>query len=255
MDTCVNRCTIVGEHLSWCIGIVGDGQGGVKACTGCLPQPTERGVLCWSCAAKVDELWSVLPDLVPHLRSIEKGPTVEGAHTRSAPGSRVIVPPSWLEADNLWTALHVAIVAVANERREDEPDWMGGTSPWGFGSRDSIDTVMVNVWDATFWLLSRTQTAHDAPIAARRLTGLCARVSNALKRFPLEERAHLVEHVRCRKCELVTLEWQPPLAESTPVVVRCLNEKCGAVYDPVMIQYDLRQLREQLEAAKKLLAA
>lgn len=255
MDTCTNGCTIAGEHLTECRGIAKDSRGGLIACPGCLPQPTERGLLCWSCAAKVDELWSVLPDLVPHLRSIEKGPVAEGMHTRAAPGSRVIVPPSWLEADNLWTALHVTIVAVANERHDDEPDWAGGTNPWGFGSQDSIDTVMANVWDATFWLLSRTQTAHEAPIAARRLTGLCSRVTNALKRFPLEERAHLVEHVRCRKCELVTLEWQPPLAEATPVVVRCLNEHCGAVYDPVMVQYDIRQLREQMENARKQLAA
>ena len=193
----------------------------------------------------------MLPDLVPHLRSVEKGPTVEGMHTRAAPGSRVIVPPSWLEADNLWTALHVTIVAVANALGEEAPDWEGGTNPWGFGSQDSIDTVMVNVWDAAFWLLSRTQTAHEAPIAARRLVGLCSRVSNALQRFPLEMRAHLVEHVKCRRCGLVTLEWRPPLDYFDAITVLCTNRDCQWESDPNIVEADIRAMREHMEAEKR----
>lgn len=245
-NRCVNRCTILGEHLESCRGIaIAHGQ--IVTCEGCFPQPLEDGLLCWLCAAKVDELWELLPDLIPHLRSIERGAIPDGPQVHTAPGSRVIMPASWQMADQLWFELHALLVAVANEQRAEPPTWVGSTSPWGFSSRDSIDTVQQNVWDATFWLLSRSTIAVGELMPAKRLLQLVRRVQGALQAFPLEERAHMVEHIRCRTCQLVTLEWLPPLAQGEHTRVKCTNRACAAEFDPAVVLLDMRQLREQWE--------
>jgi len=242
---CVGRCTIAGEHLSTCLGIR-VARAGAAPCEGCLPQPAERGLLCFSCSSKVNEMWAVLFDVVAHMRSVERGPA-DDTPVRSAPGSRVIIPPSWQAADETWEALHVLMVAAANEQRIEVPRWVGQTTWRGFGSTDTVDDVMVNVWVATFWLLQRADLLHEEANVARRLLQLVRKVQRALDQFPLRERAHLVEHIWCRKCQTRSLQWEPPLAYRDLIVVRCISPGCGETFDPALVEVDIRQLREQLE--------
>lgn len=253
VDYCLNGCTIIDAHKPGCVGLAWAGGRPVE-CPGCLPQPVERGMLCWSCCAKVDELWEVLPDLVPHLRSVERGPAAVGERTHAAFGPRMIIPESWQAADRLWRLMHELIVFEANAERVDAPSWAGGTGPDWFGTFDGIETVMRNVWDAEFWLLCRLQRLYETPRVARALLRLVDAVVATLRRFPLEERAHRVEHVRCRKCGMLTLEWRPPLDFDRPVTVTCVNRLCAAVYDPQMVEWDARLLREQYEAAQAAVA-
>lgn len=250
MNVCIGGCVIHGEHLTNCIGL-NHRRGKVVPCDGCLPQPASRGLLCWSCEAKAGELWGVLLDLIPHMRSVERGPAPDGPRITVTPHSRMLIPDSWVTADDTWRRLHELLVTVANERGAEVGGWHGATTPEHFGSTDPIEVVFLNVWEALFQLAEHLEVVFTRERPARGLLRLIRQTHRALQRYPLQERAHLVQHVTCREerggCGKLTLQWQPPLAFADPITVRCLNVDCGMVYDPEMVKWDMRQLREQVE--------
>ncbi|MFJ6532455.1 hypothetical protein [Microbacterium sp. NPDC091662] len=238
-------CYVLGEHLSNCLGIRREGSRAVP-CTGCLPQPATRGLLCESCWARHEASLEAAEDLITHVRSIERAPVPDGPHVHTAPGPRMIVPTSWLTADALWADLReLAYRLDPLELLEVRP---GGTTAYGFGSRDSIEHVRDRVELAVDII-----RAHGLGVARSDVTALLAvrffrAAQRAIDMYPLEEQAQPLAYAKCRDCGNRTLERRPPLEHKEPITVRCIFPGCGAVFHPALVEYDLATYRETLEA-------
>lgn len=239
-------CRVVGEHLSTCRGIRLDGTR-ATTCTGCLPQPATHGLLCDSCFQRHGAALNVAVDLITHLRSIERAPVPAGPKVHQKPGPRVIIPISWLTADDLWEALReLAFRADVADRFGIEGLW-----PYGIGYRDSIETVRDHVLDCVAAIRDAEAAGrllglvHTAQLAVRFYRA----VQQALAMYPLEESAHPIAYATCRDCGNRTLERRPPLEYLDPITVRCIHPDCGAVFHPALVEYDLANYRESLEAA------
>lgn len=241
-------CRIYGEHRSDCRGIQYDASGhrAVK-CTGCLPQPATRGLLCESCWLRFEAALDVAVDHITHMRSVERGPIPDGPPVHTAPGSRVIVPTSWLTADDSWAALHeLAFRLDELELLQVRPR---GTTPYGFGSRDSIEHVRDRVE-----LAVDIVRAHGLDVARRDTTaqlavGYYRQAQTALHAFPITEEARPIRYAKCRHCGLLTLERRPPLDHLDPITVLCLNPACQWEWDPHVVEVDLAAIRHDLEEA------
>lgn len=239
-------CTVYGEHLSTCRGIRLDGHRAI-ACEGCLPQPATRGMLCESCHERYEAALELAVDLITHLRSVERSTSPEAGRNPTRPGSRVIVPVSWLTADDTWAVLRDLAFAC------DPLDFLevgnGGTTAYGFGSRDSIEHVKDRVELAVE--LARTGDTMHLTIAELAVRFYRA-VQNALAAYPLEEQQRLLPYARCNKdrggCGAMTLQRRPPLQYLDPLVYRCINPACGKSWDPFIVEHDLAAYRTQLEA-------
>jgi hypothetical protein len=235
----LRSCTVRDHHLSAC---------GDDACSGCLPRPAEQGLLCYSCAAKFDEALALSVDLISHCRSIESGPR-DTTGVRTAPGSRVILPTSWVQADTLYRALAAVAVAYSVDWKVEEPEWdVTASHHNGFHPDAPIDAV----WWVTEILVryvtdsvDRLRTKHHGAAEAVRYVHA---VQTALHAFPLEEKPRRIRHIRCRTCQHESLQWRPPLEHLDPIVIQCSNPGCGALWDPQMIDFDMRVLREEIEA-------
>lgn len=236
-------CRVHGEHLSTCRGIQLDGRR-PTACTGCLPQPATRGLLCESCFERLHAALDVAEDLITHMRSVERGPQPVGPKVHTKPGPRVIIPASWLEADATWEALHdLAFRCDPLGYLDVRP---GGTTAYGFGSRDSIEHVRDRVALAVD--LVRAADVHLNDQTALLGIAFYRRAQTALHRYPLAEQARAVAYARCRECGHMTLERRPPLEYLDPITVRCTNPACGAVFDPAIVEVDLAAFRAEVEA-------
>ncbi|KAA9133739.1 hypothetical protein [Microbacterium caowuchunii] len=238
-------CYVLGEHRVDCRGVVLDG-GRLTACTGCLPQPATHGLVCESCWSRYRAALDVAVDHITHMRSIERGPMPVGPKVQTGrPGSKVIVPVSWLDADEAWTAL--CDVARWVDPLGFLETQAGGTTAYGFGSRDSIEHVRDRVALAVDLLrladLDVVRRDRSAKLAIRFY-----RLMQALMfRYPTEEHAHTVAYATCRECGNRTLERRPPLRYEDPITVRCIHPGCGAVFHPALVDYDLATYRQQLE--------
>lgn len=238
-------CRVLGEHLSTCRGVRLEGSRAVT-CTGCLPQPATRGLLCESCWERHEASMDAAVDLITHVRSIERAPVPEGPHVHTKPGPRMIVPTSWLTADELWADLHeLAFRLDPLGLLQVRP---GGTTPYGFGSRDSIEHVRDRVE-----LAVDIVRAHGLGVAQRDTTAELAvrfyrRVQRAIDMYPLKEEAQALSYAKCRDCGNRTLERRPPLDHMEPITVRCIFPGCGAVFHPALVEYDLANYRESIEA-------
>jgi len=237
-------CRVLGEHLSSCRGIRLEGPRAV-ACAGCLPQPATHGLLCDSCSERFTAALDVAVDSITHMRSIERGPVPDGPSVQtSKPGSKVILPVSWIAADDTWAALRELAY------RCDPLDFLevggGGTTAYGFGSRDSIEHVRDRVALAV-------DLARTADVGRANIAQLAVRFSRAiqvaLRMYPFEEYAQPMTYAVCRDCGNRTLERRPPLDHLEPVTVRCVFPGCGALFHPALVEFDLATYRESLEAA------
>ncbi len=236
-------CRVLGEHNSLCRGVEARG-GRLVECTGCLPQPATRGMLCESCSERFEAALDVAVDLVTHMRSIDRAPVVEGPKSATKPGSRAPLSDAPLEADAVWAELHELAFRV------DESVVLigGGTTAAHFGALDSIEHVRDAVENAV--TVARSGDVNDLTVAELAVQFYRA-VQRALHRYPLEEQVRQLPYARCNPdrggCGHLTLERRPPLQHLDPITVRCTNPDCGAVYDPLIVEVDLAAYREHLE--------
>ena len=75
-------------------------------------------------------------------------------------------------------------------------------------------TGNVDVWIAT-------------EAGAAEAVRFAASVNRALRTFPTEEPAHMVQVLRCPECELRSLLWHPPAMATANVRIECRNPKCS----------------------------
>ncbi len=243
-------CRVIGEHMSTCVGIAYDARTAQAVeCSGCLPQPATRGLVCESCWERLQAALDLVPDLVPHMRSIERGPVPDGPSVQtSKPGSKVILPVSWIEADEVWASLRdVAFRLDPLELLSVRP---GGTTANGFGSRDSIEHVTDRVQLAVDIVRASGDDVVRRDTTAQLAIAFYRRAQRAMRAFPFEEEAHPVAYATCRDCGNRTLERRPPLDHLDPITVRCIHPDCGAVFHPALVEYDLATYRASLEAAQ-----
>lgn len=237
-------CVVYGEHHSGCRGFRAL-AGQLVECSGCLPQPATRGMLCESCFVRFTESLDVAVDLITHLRSIERSGAALGEKVSlSKPGSRVIVPVSWLTADALWAALHELVFRI-----DESVDFAGnGTTPHGFGFKEPIERVRDLVTEAVV-------IARDAQLSLLHIADLAVdfyrSVQAALFQFPIEEQARLLPYARCSVerggCGSMTLQRRPPLQYLDALVYSCVNPACGAKWDPFVVEAELAVYRKGLE--------
>src|SRR5690606_35048737 len=101
------------------------------------------------------------------------------------PGSRVIVPMSWLTADDTWAILHELAFRI-----DPTAELLaGGTTAYGFGSRDSIEHVRERVAIAVEVARRGDVTLVEVAINA---VAFYQAVQVALHRYPLEEQTRLL---------------------------------------------------------------
>lgn len=104
-------------------------------------------------------------------------------------------------------------------------------------------------------LLNRLQPWDDLRDAAADLQGqwLCRclwqEVESAARNWPIEEKPHHVVYVRCRQCQRLALEWQPPQYAGDDIRVVCTV--CGHLETPEMVAWDARLVIDEHAAARK----
>lgn len=266
-DTLGRGCTIRSEHLTSCVWgqLVDEAehtgkdlhdlvlqQGAVfgvevRECRGCLPRPAETGLLCRSCWEKFEAALTVAVDVITHLRSVERGPS-DATKVRSAPGSRVILPASWAEADSLWMALAGVAIAHAKGAHVDEPDWAPWTSIWhGFSQTATLDEVAAAVRNLIDWVQAGPQSIVSRAGGAEAAVRFYRTLQRAQHSFPMDEKPTPIRYLRCRRCEQFAVVDRPPLHYLEPRIDVC--ENCGFEADPQMREWDLKLYRVELEAA------
>lgn len=232
------RCRIRGQHYDSC---------NTDTCTGCVPRSANHGLLCWSCWTKLQAATAQLVDQITHLRSIERGPA-DLSGVRGKPGSRVILPGSWQAANAVWGSLCHLVIEYCKDWRLDEPALLGQRSlDWVHGHdydqiADDVSTLV------TFLNLERLVTMHGGAAAAVELVH---EVQRALASYPMDPQPRPVRYIKCRTCEQQTLWEMPPLTFLDPITIQCRNRACGAIYDPQMIEFDLRVYVAELQEEEK----
>lgn len=110
--------------------------------------------------------------------------------------------------------------------------------------------VAAHTIDSIIDLLQPWPALEDAAADLRGqylLRQLWAAVETSARRWPVEEQPHTVEHIRCRQCQRLTLEWQPPAYVRDDIRVVCTV--CGHVEAPEMIAWDARVILDEQTAA------
>jgi hypothetical protein len=258
----VRSCTFRGEHVEGCTGseVRWDSLTGVltdtgRECRGCLPRPAERGMLCGQCAEQVEATLAKQDrgsatealDLITHLRSTETAQQSQDG-VRSAPGSRVILPVSWIAADELYIALANVAVAYSIDWSVEEPEWDVTASVLdGFNPEANDDSV----WFVTKYLVDWVAADLDRLFAKQRGAIAAVRWVRAYqtkdRHFPRKDQPRRVRWVKCRSCNRKSLEYRPPLELEEPRVVACTTPWCGAEWDPQLIEFDLRVIVQEIQ--------
>lgn len=243
-------CVVRGAHLTTCDGFTNHGRECAKddcdkqhECTGCHPRPARDGILlCSGCWSKYTDALTCAVDLITHLRSIEKGPA-SVVPTRNAPGSRVILPGSWMEADNLWQGLVEIAVTYAQKTSLTPPVHVPMYD--GFSSAATLNDVATMVRNLVHWIsfdisnTVRDQNGAEVAVLFYRM------VQRALHAYPMEERRQHLKPIRCHTCQQFTVWVQPPLEKLDEVEYQCVNPACGAFYDPSYSLHDMLVLADE----------
>jgi len=258
-------CIIRGEHLEACLwaqiedaakvegvttGMIMQAREQVglsvppKPCRGCVPRPAEHGLLCDTCWPKFEQALAIAEDLITHLRSIDRpAQSVDGV--RTAQGSKVIVPGSWLAADELWSDLVQMVIAHAGDP-EHEPDWPVASAQRvevGIRTTATLDEVAAGVRRLVAWIgdpetfSARTAGAEAAVVFFRH-------VQTQLHRFPMDDTAAPMPMLRCRHCKMFAVRQHPPLHYLAERVLKC--DVCDHEADPLLVDWDLKLYAQEV---------
>lgn len=207
----VRSCTVKGEHAANCDGMEWRydrerecSYPTANECGGCLPQPAEHGLTCWSCWEKVREALKVAPDMITHLRSVERAQQIDTNGVRSSPNWIIPVPMTWRTADELiMLAGHPA------------PGFPSSANVWEI---DAITERYLDLIDANEWV-SRVDGAEAA-------VRFFITMQQAMAQHPMADYEHRIRNVRCGECRQRTLLWKPPLAFEGQIRIACTNKEC-----------------------------
>lgn len=203
-------------------------------------------MLCRLCDERFSAALSNAVRLVEFLASGGQAPA-DVNKSRGKPGPRLPIKEAQLAADSIWTHLAGVAIAHSSGARVDEPGWPAGTSVLdGFMPSLSVPEVVEATRELVEWVSDEptlTSRAGGAEAAIR----FYREVQRQLARFPLDEKPKRVQYLRCRDCQQFTVVDRPPLHFLGVRVHECSS--CGAQYDPIAKEFDLRLYRLEVEAA------
>lgn len=78
-------------------------------------------------------------------------------------------------------------------------------------------------------------------------------VETAMHKWPMEDRPHKVQFLRCRECQQVSLKYYPPKSAGSDMTIKCTNPNCRAIEDPRNFAHDAALIQEENEIAKRRL--
>ena len=242
MSRCASGCVIVGEHLADCAGVDDEG----RSCRGCLPCPSEFGVLCPRCWGRLQSAVRTLPALIDRLFEVAvpsmSSPQGCGGGGRPSPGSRSLCPASLGTADDLVAMLASWCDQVADALGVSAPSrrglWVteervlrdpatGGVYVSGSEVAGIRDPAVAGRLVA--WLEPRLPSVTAFPWAADMLSDLGDATARAAARWPVEEPDRRVTDVRCPSCGAFSLVVHPPRVEGGSEQVVCSLPACGLV--------------------------
>jgi len=98
------------------------------------------------------------------------------------------------------------------------------------------------------------EAAHDK-FGASLLLDLGREVSTAMHRWPMEDRPHKVDAMRCGGCGMLTLTYRPPRFEGDHIRVDCpcgyVLEDDGLAWAVAMIEKEERERRDSLGRTRR----
>lgn len=183
-----------------------------EACRGCVPREAAVGHLCRACWEKAQDAVGRVENLIVHLRSVEKMGQAVGERVDTTMEKRLILPETWMAADELMDAL--------------------GARP--IPSTAIIDEAFVLARDAVAaW--ADLEAVVGTVRGATQAVVLVKRMQTALKRWPESEvEMRPIPHVLCPICQELHLWRRAPLEFEDEIRVECgtlLGYEAGLGYD------------------------
>lgn len=231
----LRSCTFRDQHLANCTGLRMRGDGSSVECKGCEPRPAHAGLLCWSHWVKAEAALDQAVDAITHLRSVERGPQDQSGVRAGSSGSKVIIPESWQEADNLWEALCAVVVGYATDWHLPEPGVLDRRRVTHLDTFASIDEVRDDTRELIDFVKNRIHVASKQQGAAN-LIRFVNTLQTADARFPRIDMSRPLAYIRCEACQQYAIYQHPPLHYADAITAACTN--CGHVYDPQMADFD-----------------
>lgn len=222
MTACQTGCTLRDQHLAQCRG----------DCWGCLPRPTDSGLVCARCQTRLGAAIRTTPALVDWLRQ-QLDPTqtasdrVSGTHAPPAPLNVAAVA----DADDL----HAMLASWALLHLEEHPDnlsgpRLGGTLRTTTGDVAGVLSAAGNAPTVELcrWLNTHLPWALDREWAGVYVSEVTERVAVLRARYPDDERSRAILDVPCPRCDRLSLVYHPPAWAGSRIQVICEHYECGA---------------------------
>lgn len=143
----VRSCVVRGEHASHC-----DGWRGVKECKGCLPKQAQHGLLCIHCWERVVSTMSVWPRFANTIEGLDRLVVHDSAGVRGKAGSRIPIPQTWLDVEEVESFLK-----TYHDAGDNLEYWVSSEQ----GAKDSINFCVT---------ADRAMRSHPIEEKAHRIT-------------------------------------------------------------------------------------
>ncbi|WP_157811188.1 hypothetical protein [Microbacterium lacus] len=212
-------------------------------CGGCVPRSASVGFLCDVCWAKLTDALDRVGMLTLHLRSIDSNGQALGEKVSRSIDQSMIVPDSWIAADELMDALGAPTIP----------------------STASIDETFLLVDDAIAPWNKNTEEMVNTREGAKRAVVLIRRMQRALRRWPDSEAEwRAIPYVLCPTCLHRNLYRKAPLEYLDEILVVCGTNGCdyqrewfewSALHAPIFQSIEDDMKRREREERRKARAA
>lgn len=186
----VRPCVIRGRHRAICADylIADEDETTPRSCSGCHPQPAERGFLCARHFEDVDHAYARWDEWRRQVQGVGHRAARNDTARRSSAATGFVPLSGWQLAADECDRLIASLYAMP---RPDIREWVNDEQ----GARDALRFAR----------------------AAER----------AYRNHETRERPHRIPTVRCPRCSQKTLVWLPPVFFRSEVSVSCQNDACG----------------------------
>lgn len=99
---------------------------------------------------------------------------------------------------------------------------------------------------------SLEEAAADSPETAWVVDMLGREVQTAVYRWPIEEKPHHIEMLRCGDCDQLTLWYKPPRHPGDQIIVACRAQNCTYVLDENLYGWAVRLIEEEENERKAM---
>ena len=179
-------------------------------CRGCVPRSASHGYLCHVCYGSLVNALDRAPNLITHLRSVNRSGQALGERVATSMERSILIPNSWAAADAIMDALNAPTIP-STSTIDDTADRAGA----------AIDE----------WVTHLDQWVNMREGAKRALV-LMRRMRVALRQFPDSEAEYRhVPKLRCQDCAKESLFRKGPEFFGDDCMVVCGTPGCGFTRD------------------------